>query len=287
MKITCRGLIGCMALLLAVGLSSCTSEPDSYSPDDIDLPRPIPLRHSVWLEELTWMEVRDLVATGTKTIIIPSGAIEQTGPYLAIGKHNFIVRAMCESIARKLGDTLCAPVVPFVPHGNISPPTGMMRYPGTISISDETFKQLIVDIAESLAQHGFESVILISDNGGTQSHARAIADFLRRKWKSRAVNAYFIPEYKDKSGLKQWVATNLKWVERNEGLHDDPRASTMLMTIDPNLVRIGERSEMGLTSINDVSLLPIDEAIVAGQKIINYRVENTVAAIRRAMSSSD
>ena len=87
------------------------------------MPRPIDAVDSVWLEELTWLEVRDAMKAGKTTIIIPTGGMEQNGPYLATGKHNYVNRAGCEAIARKLGNALCGPTSPSFPRAtSIRPP---------------------------------------------------------------------------------------------------------------------------------------------------------------------
>src|SRR5574341_164327 len=139
------------------------SSPGATSPDP-NMPRPIDARDSVFIEELTWLEVRDAIRAGKTTAIIGAGGIEMNGPYLATGKHNYILRATTEAIARKLGDALVAPIVPFVPEGDIDPPTGHMRYPGSISVSQDTFKRLLTDIAASLRANGFKHIILIGDS---------------------------------------------------------------------------------------------------------------------------
>ena len=95
---------------------------------------------AVYLEDLTWTEVRDAVTAGTTTIILPVGGTEQSGPQMALGKHNARARFLAGRIAAALGDTLVAPVVAYVPEGSISPPGGHMRYPGTISVPDAAFR---------------------------------------------------------------------------------------------------------------------------------------------------
>src|SRR4029079_10503957 len=84
--------------------------PDPVSPDP-NSPRPIEAVDSVFIEELTWMEVRDALKAGKTTILVPTGGIEQNGPYQALGKHNYILRATTEAIARKLGNALVAPII--------------------------------------------------------------------------------------------------------------------------------------------------------------------------------
>src|SRR6184192_2271933 len=98
---------------------------------------------TVFLEELTWTELRTLVQSGKTTIILPIGGTEQNGPHMALGKHNIRVKALSERIARALGNALVAPVIAYVPEGNVDPPTGHMRFPGTITVSDEVFVKVI------------------------------------------------------------------------------------------------------------------------------------------------
>lgn len=84
------------------------SSPTATSPDP-NMPRPIDARDSVFIEELTWLEVRDAIRAGKTTVIIATGGVEMNGPYLATGKHNYILRATSEAIARKLGNALVTP----------------------------------------------------------------------------------------------------------------------------------------------------------------------------------
>src|SRR5712671_7931420 len=94
----------------------------------------LPTAHAsgtVFLEELTWTELRDLIQAGKTTIIVPIGGTEQNGPHMALGKHNARVKALAERIAHALGNALVAPVIAYVPEGAVEPPTGHMRFPGT------------------------------------------------------------------------------------------------------------------------------------------------------------
>ena len=149
---------------------------------DANMPRPIEAYNTIFIEEMTWLEVRDAIKEGKTTAIIASGGIEQNGPYLATGKHDYILRATTEAIARKLGNALVAPIIPFVPEGNIDPPAIHMLYPGTISVSEKTFLMLLIDIAFSLKMHGFKNIILIGDSGGNQTGMKRTADSLSKLW---------------------------------------------------------------------------------------------------------
>jgi hypothetical protein len=59
----------------------------ALSPDP-NASRPIAAHNSVWIEQLTWMEVRDAIRSGKTTVIVPTGGVEQNGPYPVTGKHN-------------------------------------------------------------------------------------------------------------------------------------------------------------------------------------------------------
>src|SRR6202040_4058491 len=130
---------------------------------------------TVFLDELTSSELRDQVRAGRRTIIVPIGGTEQNGPHMALGKHNVRVKVLAEKIALALGDALVAPVMAYVPEGGISPPTSHMRFPGTISIPDQAFQQILEYAARSLKLHGFRDIVFLGDHGGYQKDEQAAA----------------------------------------------------------------------------------------------------------------
>jgi creatinine amidohydrolase len=270
------GMVVVLALLAPRGASTQPTSPD------LDTPRPIDAYDSVFLEELTWMEVRDAMRSGKTTAIIPTGGIEQNGPYLATGKHNYIIRATADRIARDLGDALVAPVVPFVPEGDIDPPTGHMRFPGTISVRPETFRSLLVDIAGSLRTHGFEHIILIGDSGGNQEGMKQVAEELGAKWAGSGTTIHYIRSYYDNPRWNEWLAAH-GVTEVDQGLHDDVRHSAIMMTVDPMTVRLAQRMKKGLFSINGVELAPAERTVALAEDLIAYQSSVTVAAIRKSI----
>jgi creatinine amidohydrolase/Fe(II)-dependent formamide hydrolase-like protein len=270
---------------LCFQMSATPAEAQQTEPPDWDMPRPIEAHESVFLEELTWLEVRDALRSGMTSVIIPTGGIEPNGPYLALGKHNYILRATTDRIARKLQNTLVAPIVPFVPEGDIDPPTGHMRYPGTISISGQTFMALLAEIASSLRAHGFEHIILIGDSGPNQEGMKQVAESLTARWTDSQTTIHYIPEYYDNPRWNAWLADRgVK--EVNEGLHDDVRHSSIMMTVDPLTVRMPQRVAAGCFSINGVELAPAAKMIALGNDLVDYQAEVTAAAILRAISNS-
>ena len=271
-----------MSRLLSLGgfivFATAAAIPDPVRPDP-ETPRPIPARSTVFIEDLTWMEVRDAMRAGKDTVIVATGGVEQNGPYLVTGKHNVVLRATTEAIASKLGNALVAPIVPFVPEGDIDPPSLHMKYPGTISVTEETFELLLTDICASLRTHGFKRIVLIGDSGGNQAGMKKVAAKLNEKWLDGKTSVHFIPEYYD-------FATVDKWLEQqgirqvSEGLHDDFAMTAMMMAVDPNSVRTTERIAAGRFQINGVNLAPTEKTIEWGRKIVDFRVEVTVKAYR-------
>ncbi len=101
-----------LALVVVFSAGSTTAAAQEVALQDVmTMPRPIEALDNVWIEELTMLEVRDALAEGKATALILTGGIEENGPYLTTGKHNHVLRVMGESIARRLGDALIAPIV--------------------------------------------------------------------------------------------------------------------------------------------------------------------------------
>ena len=263
-------------LLLAAGFRDVRGDDPP-----LDARRPIEALDTVFTEEMTWMEVRDAIAAGKTTVIVATGGVEQNGPYLATGKHNYILRATTQAIARRLGNALVAPIVPFVPEGDIDPPTQHMRYPGTISVRESTFDALLIDICRSLRTNGFKDIVLLGDSGGNQAGMKRVAEQLR-DWGAGGPRVHFVAEYYDYEEVAAWLEKEgLHQVP--EGLHDDLAVTAILMTVDPNLVRMKERGAAGKFAINGVELAPAAKTIELGKRIVDFRAETTVRAIERAI----
>ena len=242
--------------------------------------RPMAAADTVWIEQLTWMEVRDALRAGKTTVIIPTGGVEQNGPYLVTGKHNVILRATAEATARKLGDALIAPIVPFVPEGNIDPPSGSMRYPGTITVEASTYEALLRDIARSLKAHGFRTIVFIGDSGGNQQGMHDVAERLNKSWAGSGSRALFVPEYYDWPGRQKWLAAR-GYREVDQGIHDELAAETIMLTVDPSSVRMNERIAAGKFSVNGVDLAPAAKSIASGTALVDHIAGITAAAIRK------
>ena len=134
--------------------------------------------NTVFLDELTWMEVADKIDAGTTTIIVATAGTEQNGPHMVLGKHKFIVTETAARIARALGNALVAPIVTYVPEGTVERTRGNRQRAGTITLPNEHYMKLLEYTARSLAAGGFTDVVFIGDSGGNQNGMETVAAML-------------------------------------------------------------------------------------------------------------
>ena len=273
----------CVVPLLILAFSGGSTNATAQELQDVaNMPRPIEALDNVWIEELTMMEVRDALAEGKTTALILTGGIEENGPYLTTGKHNHVLRVMGESIARRLGDALIAPIVALEP-GN----PANSRSPGTVVLSRGTYEAMLTDMATSLRSQGFQNIILIGDSGGNQRSMATVADALSTAWRGDSGGIYHIPEYYNYDDVVDYQRDVLGVDEdpRLEGLHDDYYITSIIMNDNPQHVRLEQRIEAGKASINGISIVPIEQTIEHGRRLIEFRTDVTVGAIGQAMAA--
>ena len=286
----------CIGILVGLASTSQTFAQQGMTADEraaqvqvmLAAKNPLTPSDSLWIEELTYIEVRDRIAAGSTTAIIPTGGIEENGPYLATGKHNVIMKSLCPAVAAAVGDALCAPIVQFVPEGSFSPPSGAMQFPGSFGVRDETYIALLEDIGNSLRLHGFKDIVLIGDSGGNQKGMAAAAESLNQQWAESGVRAHFVVEFYTPG----WEETE-KFTEEvlgvtegdSDGYHDDIWVTAKMMVLDPSSVRYEERLAADLASINGVDISSLEQIQELGRRMIEFRANYTADAIRKAIDA--
>jgi len=238
---------------------------------------------TVFLEELTWTELRDLIDSGKTTIIIPVGGTEQNGPYMALGKHNVRVKVLSEKIALALGNAVVAPVMAYVPEGSISPPSGHMRFPGTITVPDETFDSVIEYAARSFKLHGFRDIVFLGDSGDYQKDDKIVADRLNREWAATPVRVHAVAEYYRVAHTGYVQALESRGYRGDEiGTHAGLADTSLMLAVDPRLVR-SDRLTSGAKPgpADGVHGDPRRSSAELGQLGVDVIVTQTVAAIRK------
>ncbi|MEX2270997.1 MAG: creatininase family protein [Vicinamibacterales bacterium] len=265
----------------SAGGGNCAANPLNC----IDTPNPLTPPDTVWLEEMTWMDVRDAMKAGKTTIIIPTGGIEPNGPWLALGKHNYVLRVNCDAIARKLGNALCAPIIPLVPEGSIEPKSGHMTTAGTISLREETFRAMLTDVVHSFKMHGFENIVLIGDSGGNVRGMQAVADTWNAEWKGSPLVIHAREHYDYATVTKYVEGLGLIKPATSDGLHDDPVITLNMMAADPKSVRWEQRVKANKATINGVSIADRETSLATARKIVEFRANVTAEAIRKAIAA--
>ena len=257
-----RKILVFTCLLLSAGATARGQSPDT-----------------VFLEELTWTELRDLVRSGKTTIIVPIGGTEQNGPHMALGKHNRRVQVLSEKIARVLGNALVAPIIAYVPEGGINPPTEHMRFPGTITVPEEAFERILESTARSFKHAGFRDIVFLGDHGGYQRAEQAVAARLDREWSATAVRAHAIEEYYRASEAEFPQLLKSKGYREDEvGTHAGLADTSLMLAVDPTMVRTN-RLRQGDGTHGD----PARSNPQLGQLGVDLIVTRTVETIKKAV----
>jgi creatinine amidohydrolase len=242
--------------------------------------RPIEMHDTVWIEDMTLLEIRDSLKAGKNTALVLVGGMEDNGPYVTVSQHNDVIRFMGDKIARELGNALCAPVVGMAPGNPESSDS-----PGSIVLSNDTYRNMLVDMGASLKAEGFKNILFMVDHGGDQRGAIDAAKTLSDKWKGSGVRALYVAAYYDYDAVEKFESDVLGVHEKSEGFHDDYYVAAISVAIDPNGVRLPERKKAHKTSINGVDLASA-KAIKDGNKIIAFRTEAAVTSIRKLLAES-
>jgi creatinine amidohydrolase len=238
---------------------------------------------TVLLDDLTWTELRDAIRAGSTTVILPVGGTEQSGPHMALGKHNVRAAVLSARIAEKLGNALVAPVITYVPEGRITPPTGHMRFPGTISVPEDAFAGILAGAARSLRQAGFLDIVLIGDHGGYQGQLRDVAQRLDREWAGSRARVHFIAAYyrTESDGFDQLLrAKGLS--DAQIGVHAGAADTSLMLAVDPSRVRT-DRMHAGIEAATGIVGDPSRASAALGKLGVDKTVDETVEAIRQAL----
>jgi creatinine amidohydrolase len=234
----------------------------------------------VEIERMTWLQVRDRLASGATTAIVPTGGTEQNGAHMAIGKHNVIVAQTSRRIARALGDALVAPVIGYVPEGDIGRRTGHMAFAGTISVPDPVYRQLIEAAAASLKAHGFKLIVLLGDSGGNQKPQQEVARMLSKAWAAEGVRVTNADSYYGGYGGDDRLLAEGE-TTTTLGTHAGIRDTSELMAVDPTLVDLTK----ALPDANGATGDPRRASAARGQMLLDMKVAAAVAEIRAARAA--
>lgn len=161
-------------------------------------PRPANVKDIVELELLTYTEVYDKIHNERATsVLIVTGGIEQRGPQDVLGGHNIMAHRRAVAIAKRLGNTLVAPVFPIAPGASgLKEDT---KQPGGIQMPADVYKAVQLAEIESLAWNGFKNIFLMGDHFGGQKEMREAAEEMNTKYAAKGVHVYFVSDFYEKT----------------------------------------------------------------------------------------
>jgi creatinine amidohydrolase len=239
---------------------------------------------TVLMERMTSYEIRDAIAAGKTTVILPSGGTEQNGPGMAIGKHNFRALANAQTIARRLGNALVAPVIVYTPEGKYDPPQGHLRYPGTMGVPEDVYAGVVEGVVRSLKLHGFHDIVLIGDHGSDQAGQDAAAAKLNKEWARTNVRVHAIGAYYRGDPDGDAAEMMKRGIRKDEmGNHADVRDTSQMLAVDPAMVHT-ERLQAG-DAKNGVEGDPRRASAAIGRVLIERTVTRTTDLIRKSIAA--
>jgi creatinine amidohydrolase len=262
--------IGAAALIAGVGPAASQGEPFK------------PVSPSVYVENLTWPEIRDAITAGHATAIIYAGSTEQNGPHMAEGKHTFIAHYVAGRIAETLGDALVYPTLPFAPTGDVQAKTGHMRFPGSVSLTGRTFEAVVEDVARSAVAAGFHEVYLMGDHGDGQEELRHAAAQVQAAVRSRGVRVAYIGDvyYKATDQANAYLRDHGIPVGAHAGALD----TSELMAIDADnrwirrdRLAAGDSAHFATTGVSGD---PTRASPELGRVFLGYKIQDATAEIR-------
>jgi creatinine amidohydrolase/Fe(II)-dependent formamide hydrolase-like protein len=251
----------------------------------VSRPLTAPLPNTIELADMTWLEVRTALEHGYTTVIVPTGGIEQNGPHMILGKHDYIVRHTAERIATELGNALVAPVVSYVPEGDYEPPSGHMRFPGTIGVPQPVYAAMMEGIARSLQAGGFKTICFIADHGGSQAPQAETAARLNAEWAGKGVRVIHVDAYySDDAQVSMLLSQGESRAAIGE--HASIIDTSELMAVHPEGVDL-ERSRSHFLSLESTGILgdPAHASAERGRGLIEIRIRAAVEQIRSRMNA--
>ena len=226
---------------------------------------------SLYIEELTWTEIRDALAAGYTTAIVPTGGTEQNGAHMVMGKHNYVITFASNLIAQRLGNALIAPTIAFVPEGNF----GSEGFQAGVISAPSSFQPLMEAAARSLKVHGFREILIVGDNGGNQNGIRAVTEKLNAEWAGSGTTVYGLTDYYDRGQdySRVWLQALYGYDMGMIGTHAGITDTSAMMYAFPNGIRRDQISAEGEGQSGDPTKAMAD----IGRMVVNFKVLATLA----------
>ncbi len=151
------------------------------------------------IELLTHTELSQKLKDGWTSILIAAGGTEERGPQDVLGGHTMMAHSHADMIAKKLGKTLVAPVLPIAVNATgLNASREMADQAGAIQMPADVFKQVQIAQIDSLARSGFKDIYVMGDHGGGQAEMKEAAEEMDKKWMAKGTRVYYVSDFYNK-----------------------------------------------------------------------------------------
>ena len=191
---------------------------------------------------LTWKQV-DALPRETTLLVLPTAAIEQHGHHLPLATDTLINNLLLGKALAQMPAELPIYALPPVCYGKSNEHVG---FPGTMSVSAQTFLAVIRDLGASIAASGFKKVVLYNTHGGNTSLVDVLARDLRAEFGLRTFSLFGSPGAAFEGVSKQ---------ERTYGFHAGEIETAYLLHGTPDLVHPEEYTANYIARVDVPELL--------------------------------
>ena len=176
----------------------------------------------IYWVNLTTKEIKTL--NKDYVVVIPVGAIEAHGNHLPLNTDVSIAEMFANKLARKFN---CI-IAPSITYG---PCETMLKFSGTITITNKVFYLLLCNVIDSIISHGFHKIYLLNGHGGNTEMIESSINSLKKK--KRKVKLFFFNWY------EQEIVKNLKRSDLTyRGDHADRLETEIALLASPNNVHL-------------------------------------------------
>jgi creatinine amidohydrolase len=192
------------------------------------------------MDEMNWVDIKQAINDGFKTVVIGVGSTEQHGPYLPTQTDTLIADVMANLTAKNLKNALQAQTI------RVGCSDHHLSFPETISLKQSTLKAIIIDYIESLQRNGFEKIVIIPSHGGNFKPIKEAVELAQEQYPNVKIMAFtdlmrFV-EVQDK------IAAGLNVTVEEVGGHAGEVETSEMLFLAENLV-IKERFEPGYVGV--------------------------------------
>jgi creatinine amidohydrolase len=244
---------------------------------------------------MTWPEVKAALAGGKTTALIYNGGTEQRGPQCVNGGHNLMAQATVIAIARRLGNAIAAPVLPF------SPNRASADLPGTIGLTPELFAAVNERVAEQLITTGFKNIVFMVDHGGGLKQLGEMAKRLDAKYSPQGVRVVFADEVysKRQEDFDKWLEANGYPLSTHAGIPDTSemlylggdqgwvRKELIPTAVGDPVLKPGEKRDPNVPLVsNGIDGDARRSSAELGKRVFDMKIDYAVDQINRLLNGS-